>query len=157
MNRTLHYPPEMPNFKPYSVPSAHIQSGDGTIFHAALGSLGDDKSTFHVYAWTEKPDGTLTVVPLAEPPNNAPSFTIVNGKLVLHGVLESSPGIRTLVERDIPGYVVPAAVAGAQGPQGPRGATGPAGPQGPAGAIDSRFSDFLNYLGLAFKALLGMK
>lgn len=107
MNRTLRYPPEMANFKPYATPSAHIQSGDGTLIHAALGSLGDDKATFHVYVWTEKPDGALAVVPIPDPPNNAPAFAVVGGKLVLYGVLESSPGIRSLVERDVPGYVVP--------------------------------------------------
>lgn len=110
MNRTLRYPPEMAGFKPYATPSAHIQSGDGTMFRAALGSLGDDKATFHVWVWTEAKDGTLAMVSIAPPfPNNAPTFAIIDGALVLHAVLEATPGVRVLVERDVPGYVEPSA------------------------------------------------
>lgn len=134
MNRTLVYPASMPNFKPYSVTSAHAQSGDGTLFRAALGSLGDDKATFHVYVWTERPDGTLTAITIAEPPNNAPTFAVVGGKLLLYGVLESSPGVRILVERDVPGYVAPAVAA-----------------------ADPRLKGFLDGLAAALKAILGLK
>lgn len=104
MAHPLTYPADMPGFKPYTVSSAHIQSADETIYHAALGSLGDDKATFRVYCWTEKPDGTLTQLELDAPPNNAPTFAVVNGRLILYGVLDDSAG-RRLIQCDVGPFV----------------------------------------------------
>jgi len=109
-NRTLTYPPEMAGFRPHGTGRASIQGGDGTIFHAALGGIGDDKASFKVYVWSEKLDGTLALISVTDPPNNAPSFYTVGGRLVLTGVLETAPNMRILVERDIPGYLVPNAL-----------------------------------------------
>lgn len=108
-NRTLPLPPELATFKPFGTGMASVQSGNGDRFHAALGSLGDDKSTFRVWVWAEHPDGDCTLIPIDGPPNNAPSFAVENGALVLYGTLEVA-GARTLVARDVPGYVAPAVV-----------------------------------------------
>lgn len=105
MNHPLPLPPEMAGFKPYGTGMAAIQSGDGAVFHAALGSIGDDKSTFYVWCWTEHPDGSCALVPIPDPPKNAPSFAVVNGGLRLYGVLDTA-----IVERNVPGWIPPAVV-----------------------------------------------
>jgi hypothetical protein len=107
-NRTLTYPPQMANFRPHGAVTAHIQDGAGVIFHAALGSIGDDKTSFRVYVWSEAPTGTLALIPIVSPPNNAPSFAVVGGRLMLCGVQETAPDVRSIVERDVPGFVAPA-------------------------------------------------
>lgn len=108
-NRTLPLPPELATFKPYGTGMASVQSGNGDRIHAALGSLGDDKATFHVWCWAEHANGTCTLIPIEAPPNNAPSFAVENGALVLYGVREIA-GVRTLVACEVPGYVAPVVV-----------------------------------------------
>lgn len=105
MNRTLTYPPEMTGFRPHGTVTAHVQSADGAIFHAVLGGIGDDKTTFRVWVWKEAPGGALSLIAITEPPNNSPSFVVRGGQLVLCGVRETAPGQREVVERDVPGFV----------------------------------------------------
>ena len=105
-------PPEIQPFKPYGTGMAAIQDAASTTFYAVLGGIekGNDaekRASFKVYVWKEK-DGVATLIPIDNPPNNAPTFCVKNGGLVLLGILESPPGTKTLVERDIPGFVAPA-------------------------------------------------
>lgn len=94
-------PPD-PRFKPYMGPPARARSADGSIFYAQLGSIGDDKTTFHVYVWMEHTDGTVIPIPVVNPPNNQSTLTVEAGHLLLTGPLNGA-----IVERVIPGFVVP--------------------------------------------------
>lgn len=95
-------PPAMAGFKAYGTAVARIQDANKTIFRAALGSIGNDKATFYVWVWSERPDGSAEVIPIDNPPKNAPSFDASSGLLILSGVLDGAT-----VECEVPGFVAP--------------------------------------------------
>lgn len=95
-------PAELQPFIPYNMPPACVEDANGTIFRAVLGSIGQDKTSFHVHVWSEAANGVLTVIPIHDPPNNGPTLYVRSGKLILAGALGT-----TLVEREISDYIAP--------------------------------------------------
>lgn len=98
-------------FKPFGTALAAIEDGAGVTFYAVLGGIdkgtdAEKRASFFVRVWREK-GGVTEVVPLENPPNNAPSFCVKGGALKLVGILESPTGVKTAVERDVPGFVAP--------------------------------------------------
>lgn len=86
-------------FKAYGAAVAAKEDGAGNIWRAALGSIGDDKTTFYVWVWVEKKSG-VEVISIADPPRNAPALYTKGNSLVLIGVLDGE-----FVERIVPGFV----------------------------------------------------
>lgn len=76
-----------------------------------------------------------------------------DGKLYASAYPKTGNSTTTAVA-EVPGFVPFPAPAGARGPVGP---PGPPGPAGPAATPDPRLKGFLDGLGQAIKALLGLK